>query len=110
MMTIHIEDLKFQCIIGILDFERTSAQDVIVNITIDYDHENSFINYADIVHIIKDNMIKNKYLLIEDALKSLNLKLIKEYSSIKSINLKVTKPSIIADCKVSVSNYYKSKS
>ena len=109
-MTIHIEDLKFQCIIGILNFERTKPQDVIVNLTIDYINENGFINYADIVQIIKENMIKSEFLLIEDALDSLNLKLIKEYSSIKSLNLKITKPSILPDCKVSVSNHYKVES
>lgn len=109
-MTIHVEDLKFQCIIGILDFERTSPQDVIVNITIEYDYKNNFINYADIVQIIKLNMIKSEFLLLEDALNSLNLMLIKEYSSIKSIYLKITKPSILPDCKVSVSNHYKSQS
>ena len=109
-MTIHIEDLKFQCIIGILNFERTKPQDVIVNLTIDYINENGFINYADIVQIIKENMIKSEFLLIEDALDSLNLKLIKEYSSIKSLKIKVTKPSILKGCKVSVSNHYKVES
>ena len=109
-MIIHVEDLKFQCIIGILDFERTSPQDVIVNLTIDYNNENGFINYADIVQIIKENMIKSEFLLIEDALDSLNLKLVKEFSSIKSLDLKITKPSILSDCKVSVSNHYKYQS
>ena len=109
-MTIHVEDLKFQCIIGILDFERTSPQDVIVNLKIDYNNENGFINYADIVQILKETMINSEFLLIEDALESINLKLIKEYSSIKSLDLKITKPSILPDCKVSVSNHYKSQS
>jgi len=109
-MTIHIEDLKFQCIIGILDFERVTKQDVIVNATINYNYNNKFINYADIVEIIKSNMLKSEFLLIENAIESINLKLFKEYNSIKSINLKITKPSILPDCKVSVSDYYKSQS
>jgi len=109
-MTIHIEDLTFKCIIGILDFEREEKQDVIVNLIIDYEYKKTFINYADIVKKTKELMINSEFLLIEDAIKEINLKLIKEYSSIKSINLKITKPSILPDCKVSVSNYYKSKS
>ena len=109
-MTIHVEDLKFHCIIGILDFERTKPQDVILNLTIEYNNENGFINYADIVQIVKENMIKSEFLLIENALDSLNLKLIKEYLSIKSLHLKITKPSILPDCEVSVSNHYKSQS
>ncbi len=109
-MTIHIEDLKFQCIIGILDFERVKPQDVIINIALEYEYQKSFINYADIVEIIKEMMIKSEFLLIEDALNGINLKLIKEFSTIKSINLKITKPSILPDCKVSLSNYYKAQS
>ena len=109
-MIIHIEDLKFQCIIGILDFERETPQDVIVNMSINYNYENNFINYAEIVQIIKEMMIKSEFLLIEEALDNLNLKLIKEYPSIKSMQIKITKPSILPDCKVSVSNTYKLKS
>ena len=109
-MTIHIEDLKFQCIIGILDFERETVQDVIINVVIDYNYEKNFINYADIVETIKSDMIKSEFQLIEDAIRNINLKLLKEYSSIKSIDLKITKPSILPDCKVSVSHYYKTKS
>lgn len=109
-MTIHVEDLKFQCIIGILDFERLKPQDVIVNISIEYEYQKEFLNYVKIVEIIKEMMIKSEFLLIEDALKSINLKLIKEFNAIKSIDLKITKPSILPDCKVSVSDYQKSQS
>lgn len=105
-MTIHIQDLKFQCIIGILDFERVNPQDVIINLEIDYDYKDNFINYAEVVTLIKSDMIKNKFLLIEDALENLSLKLKKEFSTINKLNLKITKPSILSDCKVSVSNFY----
>jgi dihydroneopterin aldolase len=107
---IDVEDLKFQCIIGILDFERVKPQDVIVNISIEYEYKKEFINYVKIVEIIKEMMINSEFLLIEDALKGINLKLIKEFNAIKSIDLKITKPSILPDCKVSVSDYYKSQS
>lgn len=109
-MKIHVEDLKFQCIIGILDFERVKPQDVIINISIEYEYKKEFLNYVKIVEIIKEMMIKSEFLLIEDALKEINLKLIKEFNTIKSIDLKITKPSILPDCNVSVSDYYKSQS
>lgn len=109
-MTIHIEDLKFKCIIGILDFERKKEQDIIINIKIKYKEKKEFINYADIVKITKKMMIKHKFFLIEDALKKINLKLTKEFKSIASLNIKITKPSILPDCKVSVSNYQKFQS
>jgi len=109
-MTIHVENLKFQCILGILDFERITPQDIIINLTLDYEYKNEFINYADIVQIIKKIMINEKFELIEEALNSINLKLTKEYKALKSLNLKITKPSILPDCQVSVSNSYKRQS
>ncbi len=105
-MTIHVENLKFQCIIGILDFERITPQDIIINLTINYDYTYGFINYADIVQITKDLMIKTQFKLIEDAINSINLKLNKEYKAIKSIKIKLSKPSILPDCSVGVSDYY----
>lgn len=105
-MTIHIEDLKFECIIGILDFERVRPQNVIVNILLEYNYENGFINYAQIVDIVKDLMIKSEFLLIEDALEAINLNLTKEYININSIYIKITKPSILRDVKVSVSKHF----
>ena len=92
-MTIHIEDLRFQCIIGILDFERTTLQDVTLNITIDYEYKDEFINYADVVNLLKSTMIQKKFLQ-------------KEFPKINTLYLKITKPSILPDCTVSVSNIY----
>ena len=106
-MTIHIEELKFQTIIGILDFERVTPQDVIINAEIDYLYEDEFINYAELVTSIKAIMKKEKFLLIEDALAELSDKLKKEFSKIDTLKLKITKPSILPDCKVSLSNTYK---
>lgn len=102
-MKIDIEDLKFKCIIGILNFERTKPQDVIVNLTIDYDYKDEFINYADVATTIKNEMIQKQFLLIEDALASLETTLFQKFPLIKKLNLKITKPSILRDCKVSVS-------
>jgi len=105
-VTIHIEDLKFQCIIGILDFERITPQDIVVDITIQYNYTDKFINYVDISDLVKTTMKNEKFLLIEDALSTLNKKLKKEFSLINTLNLKITKPSILPDCKVSVANHY----
>jgi len=106
-MRIHIEELEFQAIIGILDFERTTPQDLIVNLTIDYNYSDEFINYAHVSESIKEHMTKSKFLLIEEALSSLSENLKKEFPLIKSLTLKITKPSILPDCNVSVSDFYK---
>jgi len=105
-MKISIEDLKFQCIIGILDFERKKEQDVIINLTVDYNYINDFLNYADITKFIKTTMKTKKYLLIEDALEDLSKMLHKNFSMINQLHIKITKPSILPDCKVSVENQY----
>ncbi len=105
-MTIEIEDLRFQCILGILNFERLSPQDIIVNIKINYTYNDTFINYAQVSDFIKSEMIKEKFLLIEDALSNLATKLKINFSLIDTLHLKITKPSILPDCTVSVSDYY----
>ena len=105
-MTIYVEDLEFQAILGILDFERITPQDIIVNLKIDYNYTDSFINYADVSSLIKSHMIEEKFLLIEDALSSISKKLKKEFPLIDTLYLKITKPSILLDARVSVSNFY----
>jgi len=106
-MTIQIEELKFQCIIGILDFERVTPQDICINLSIDYEYEDTFINYADVSEVIKKSMIEEQFLLIEDALSYLSTKLKEKFPLINELHLKISKPSILPDCKVSVSNFYK---
>ncbi len=109
-MTIHIEDLKFQCVIGILDFEREKPQDIIINISIKYNSKNDFLNYADIVDFVKKKMIYGKFLLLEDAIRSISISLKQDFDIIETIDIKLTKPSILRDCNVSVSNHYNFKS
>ena len=105
-MTIHIEDLQFKTIIGILDFERDTPQDVIVNLTIEYEYNDRFINYADVAHATKTFIIDEKFLLIEDALNNLAVKLKKDFLRINTLHIKITKPSILPNCRVSVSNLF----
>ena len=106
-MTIHIEELTFDCIIGILDFERVTPQKVIVNVEMDYNYEkNSFINYADVIKLIEQQMSEKKYELLETAIEELSEKIISNYSKITKLNLKISKPNIIKNAKVSLSRTY----
>ena len=106
-MKISIEDLKFQTIIGILDFERTTPQDIIINLFIEYDYKDEFINYAEVSQLLKTTIKNKKYLLIEDALSDLSQLLKEKFSRINTLHLKITKPSILPDCRVSVEENYK---
>ncbi|MFX4267138.1 dihydroneopterin aldolase [Aliarcobacter butzleri] len=103
-MIIDIENLEFKCIIGILDFERVKKQKVIINLSFEYDFSNDdFIDYSEVVDLIKQTMKKEKFKLIEDAIIYLT-KLLNQTYEIKNLKLKISKPTILKDCIVSLSN------
>jgi dihydroneopterin aldolase len=106
-MTIHIEQLEILAIIGILDFERTSTQTVIVDAHIDYYYkENQFINYAEVISIIETMIISKEYQLLEDALSDIQQKIVERYTQIKRFHLKISKPNIIKNANVALSLEY----
>ncbi|OCL81682.1 dihydroneopterin aldolase [Arcobacter porcinus] len=102
-MKISIKKLTFKSIIGILDFERKNKQKVIVNLSFEYDFkDDEFINYAEVSKLIKTKMKKEKYYLLEDAIKELSSLLYEKYN-IRNLKLKISKPDILKDCIVSLS-------
>lgn len=103
-MTIHIEDLKFKCIIGLLDFERHNPQEVIIDLTLEYHYKDEFINYAEVASLIESHLKEKKYELLEVALNNLLNLLSTNFPLIKKLNLKISKPDILPNCRVSVSN------
>ena len=103
-MKIEISDLTFKCIIGILDFERIKKQKVIVNISFEYSFSKDlFIDYAEISELIKSTMKKEKFLLLEDAILHVQNLLNSSYQ-ISNLYIKISKPNILKDCIVSLSN------
>ena len=100
--TIFIEDLRFKCIIGILEFERIKTQEVVIDARLEYDDTTGFIDYAKVAKLIKKSMKKKKFHLIEDAHRFLQKKLKKKFPEIQKIKIKIAKPSIIPDCRVAV--------
>jgi len=102
-MTIYIENLTFDAIIGILPEERKVPQKVIVNVELDYEYKNGiFINYATLVNLIENSIKNNKFKLIEEALLSLHVEIKTKFLQISSIKLKIFKPTILAHADVSV--------
>ena len=103
-MTIHIEDLSFDVIIGLLDYERDKPQRVILNVTATYTYtKNNFIDYADIVLLMQDKLKKERYELLEDALLGLKEILSISYPQIQSLSIKIAKPDILPLCSVALS-------
>jgi dihydroneopterin aldolase len=106
-MTIHIEKLKISAIIGILDFERIKTQTVIVDARIEYEYqENQFINYAEVISIIETMIISKEYQLLEDALSDIQQKIVRRYSQINKLHLKISKPNIIKNATVALTVEY----
>jgi dihydroneopterin aldolase len=106
-MTIHIEKLKISAIIGILDFERIKTQTVIVDARIEYEYqENQFINYSEVISIIETMIISKEYQLLEDALSDIQQKIVRRYSQINKLHLKISKPNIIKNATVALSVEY----
>ena len=103
-MKIEISDLTFKCIIGILDFERIKKQKVIIDLSFEYNFsKDNFINYAEISALIEKTMKKEKFLLLEDAILHLESLLNNNYK-ITNLNIKISKPNILKNCIVSLSN------
>ena len=107
-MTIYIEDLNLNIIIGLLDFEKEAPQKIIINLKLVYAYkEKQFINYADIVMQIEDKLQQEKYELLEEALIGLKALLFFKYPNIKNLFIKISKPNILPNCIVSLSQEWK---
>ena len=103
-MTIHIEELRFKCIIGLLDFERHTPQEILINLALEYDYKDEFINYADLAALIESHMQEKQYELLETALNNLFNLIVQHFPLTKKLQIKITKPDILPNCAVSVSN------
>ena len=104
-MKVVIEDLTFDCIIGILDFERITPQKVIIDISFKYTYNDSssFIDYSKVAKDIENIMIKERFKLLEDAIHFIDKYLNNKYK-IKKVKLKISKPNILTNCIVSLKN------
>jgi len=103
-MRIHIKELEIYAILGILDFERLKEQKIVIDVEILYEYsKNYFINYADISNLIEKSLIKNKFLLIEEALLSVEQEIINLYPKIKELEIEIKKPDIMPNSVVSIS-------
>jgi dihydroneopterin aldolase len=109
-VTICIDDLCFEAIMGLLEKERTTPQKICVNAKITYDYsEKKFIDYAVLSELIRESIKKEKFYTIEETLEYLCKKLQKEFKNIEKINLKISKPDILENRVVGVKKKLKLK-
>jgi dihydroneopterin aldolase len=104
-MTIHIDALQFDVIIGLLDFERERPQRVIIDLNASYEYsDQNFINYADMVSLIMEELKERRYELLEEALLGLKERLYTAYPQLRTLRLKIAKPDILKECSVALSH------
>ncbi|WP_305865070.1 FolB domain-containing protein [Helicobacter pylori] len=102
---VHIHNLVFETILGILEFERLKPQKISVNLDLFYTElpNKAYLDYMEIQEIIQNTMREKQYLLIEDALKDLSQILKTRYKEISELFLKISKLEISPNSQVGVS-------
>ncbi|EKE79636.1 folB domain protein [Helicobacter pylori R030b] len=107
---VHIHNLVFETILGILEFERLKPQKISVNLDLFYTKlpNKAYLDYMEIQELIQKMMRERQYLLIEDALKDLSQILKTRYKEISELFLKISKLEISPNSQVgaSVKIYY----
>jgi dihydroneopterin aldolase len=107
-MVVHIDHLSFDAIVGILPFEREIPQKIVLHVKIKYDFNGKdFIDYAHVCTLIENDMKEKQYALLEEALEGIYTKLFATYPYMRSIRLKIFKPTIIPNAIVGVSRTFK---
>lgn len=101
-MTILIENLKIEAIIGVLPFEREKPQKIIIDAELNYSYDGEYLDYVEIVEFITQTLQKEKYEILEVALQDLKQKLKIKFSTLTHLTLSIKKPDILSDCVVGV--------
>ncbi|GAA9412173.1 dihydroneopterin aldolase [Helicobacter pylori] len=102
---VHIHNLVFETILGILEFERLKPQKISVDLDLFYTElsNKAYLDYMEIQELIQKMMQEKQYLLIEDALKDLSHVLKTRYKEITELYLKISKLEISPNSQVGVS-------
>ncbi|WP_131127009.1 FolB domain-containing protein [Helicobacter pylori] len=102
---VHIHNLVFETILGILEFERLKPQKISVDLDLFYTQlpSKAYLDYMEIQEIIQNTMREKQYLLIEDALKDLSHVLKTCYKEITELYLKISKLEISPNSQVGAS-------
>lgn len=103
-MIVSIHSLTFDAILGVLEFERQNPQTIIIDVEFKYDYDKfkkNYVDYSKVVKGIESTITGGQFELVEDALLACESYISLNYN-IESIELKITKPNIIKNCKVGV--------
>ena len=106
-MKINIKNLKAQTLLGVYEEERKALREVILNLTIDYDHTQAVasddvqdtIDYAIIEQTIVDGLARQKFALLE-SLAAYVTKQVMGFAGVREVQVEIDKPGALnyAEC------------
>jgi D-erythro-7,8-dihydroneopterin triphosphate epimerase len=99
---IHITGLRVECIIGINDWERTTKQEVVIDITLhadlsrpgESDEINDTVNYRDISKAVQAHVEQSSYGLIEAMARNV-ASICLESESVARADVSIQKPGAL---------------
>ncbi|MCF6200841.1 MAG: dihydroneopterin aldolase [Hydrogenimonas sp.] len=104
-MKISIKELRFEAVIGILEFERETPQPVEIECNIEYSYsKGEFLDYAEAAALLEATVKNGKFYLLEEALEELFLKMREKFPQIERIKITISKPDILPNCRVCLSD------
>lgn len=128
LVTLDIQDLKTEAIIGILSHERENPQTLYITATLEYTFEETsfqeslepfaddiymnriknadefgYLDYLYICDYLKEIVIQGRYGLLEVALHNIAIKLFHKFTCLEKAMLKLQKPSVCNECFIAVS-------
>ncbi len=105
-MKISIRALRFEAILGVLEFERLTPQTIEIDCEIAYSYmDGEYLDYSKAAEVLAATVKDGKFLLIEDALEELFCKMRKIFPKIETIEIAISKPDILPNCRVCVSDF-----
>ena len=101
---LHIEKYELQAILGILDFERSTKQKIIIDLEIELDfkkiqeQESKIVvgvDYTELTEMVEQHIILKEFRLIEDCVLSLGRLVMNQWEQIQLLTINVSKPEAI---------------
>ena len=106
MDKVFIKNMEVVCIVGILDFERTTKQRLLVNIEVDTDLKKcsksgdltDSIDYARMAHLVRDYIINKQAFLLESLAYELCDLIFSTFAQAQAVLVNLQKPDILDFC------------
>jgi len=106
MDTIFLSEVKVQTKLGVPEWERMTAQTIILDIEIGYDLSracqsddvNDTIDYGAVVSRVRETLQENSFQLVEKLAEHLCQLILQEFNAL-NVKIKVAKPTILPNLK-----------